>query len=146
MDKKENPVSGNPDTGGIIEDVSFQSTNLLQGEPQPAKFFITQPPADLSMHDKVVEVLKTIYDPEIPVNIYELGLIYGVQVDADNVVNIQFTLTSPNCPAAQSLPGEMEGKSKLIEGVKDVKMELVWEPPWGADKMSESAKLQLGML
>lgn len=140
MDKKEN------ETGGVMEDVSSQAAHLPQGDSSTARYFIEQPAEDLPMQDKVVEVLKTIYDPEIPVNIYELGLIYGVQVDTENNVHIQFTLTSPNCPAAQSLPGEMESKTKLIAGVSDVKMELVWDPPWGADKMSEAAKLQLGML
>ncbi len=94
---------------------------------------------------KIIEALQTVFDPEIPVNIYELGLIYNVEINSENVATIQFTLTSPNCPAAQSLPGEMEAKIKAIEGISDVKMELVWEPTWGPDKMSEAARLQLGM-
>ncbi len=97
------------------------------------------------MKDKIVEVLRNIYDPEIPVNIYDLGLIYDVQVDPQNAVTLQFTLTSPNCPAAQSLPSEMETKIRSIAQVSDVKLDLVWEPAWGPDKMSEAARLQLGM-
>lgn len=98
-----------------------------------------------TLKDKIVEVLRNIYDPEIPVNIYDLGLIYDVQVDPQNAVTLQFTLTSPNCPAAQSLPSEMETKIRSIAQVSDVKLDLVWEPAWGPDKMSEAARLQLGM-
>lgn len=97
------------------------------------------------LKDKIIEVLQTIYDPEIPVNIYELGLIYAVEVDATNGVKIQFTLTSPHCPAAQSLPGEMEAKVREIPGASSVIMELVWDPPWDPNKMTEAARLQLGM-
>ncbi|HXV48174.1 MAG TPA: SUF system Fe-S cluster assembly protein [Candidatus Binatia bacterium] len=95
---------------------------------------------------QVVEALRTCFDPEIPVNIYEMGLIYEVKVDAEGVVAIQMTLTSPHCPAAQSLPAEVEAKARAVEGVTDVKIDLVWEPPWDPSKMSEAARLQLGMI
>jgi FeS assembly SUF system protein len=95
---------------------------------------------------QVVEALRSCFDPEIPVNIYEMGLIYEVKVDAEGVVAIQMTLTSPHCPAAQSLPAEVEAKVRAVEGVNDVKIDLVWEPPWEPSKMSEAARLQLGMM
>ncbi|MGI8906669.1 MAG: SUF system Fe-S cluster assembly protein [Candidatus Sumerlaeaceae bacterium] len=97
------------------------------------------------LEEQVVEVLRTIYDPEIPVNIYELGLVYDVKVDASKFVNIQMTLTSPACPVAGSLPGEVEQKAASVPGTTGAKVELVWEPPWDMSKMSESAKLQLNL-
>jgi FeS assembly SUF system protein len=96
--------------------------------------------------DKIVKVIKTIYDPEIPVDIYELGLIYDVFVNEDQEVRIIMTLTSPNCPVAESLPQEVKEKVKSIDMVKDVEVELTFEPPWTKDIMSEEAKLELGML
>ena len=99
----------------------------------------------LKVKPRIVDVLHTVFDPEIPVNIYELGLIYNVIVDAAGVVGVQMTLTAPGCPAAQSLPLEVERKIRAIDGVTDVKVEIVWEPPWDKDKMSDAAKLQLGM-
>ena len=95
---------------------------------------------------QVIEALRTCFDPEIPVNIYEMGLIYDVKIDDAGGVTIQMTLTSPHCPAAQSLPADVEGKVKAVEGVTDVKIDLVWEPPWDMSKMSEAARLQLGMM
>lgn len=94
----------------------------------------------------IIEVLKTVFDPEIPVNIYDLGLIYEVNVFGDGNVEIVMTLTSPNCPAAGSLPGEVEQKTKGVSGVKDVTLELVFDPPWNQEMMSEEAKLELGFL
>jgi len=94
---------------------------------------------------KVIEAIKKIYDPEIPVNIYELGLIYKIDVDEKNKVNVDMTLTSPNCPVAESLPNEVKENIKKVEGVSDVNLNLVWEPPWDKDKMSEAAKLELNL-
>ncbi|WP_299521510.1 DUF59 domain-containing protein [Winogradskyella sp.] len=96
--------------------------------------------------DKIVRVLKTIYDPEIPVDIYELGLIYDVLVNEDYEVKILMTLTSPNCPVAETLPLEVEEKVKSINDVKDAEVEITFDPPWSQDLMSEEAKLELGML
>lgn len=96
--------------------------------------------------EDIVKVLKTIYDPEIPVDIYELGLIYDVMVNTDNEVKILMTLTSPNCPVAESLPMEVEEKIKKIEGVGAAEVEITFDPPWSRDLMSEEAKLELGML
>ncbi|MBM3801515.1 MAG: DUF59 domain-containing protein [Acidimicrobiia bacterium] len=98
------------------------------------------------LRERIVDVLRTIYDPEIPVNIYEIGLIYSVDVDPANAVNIRMTLTSPACPAAGILPGEVEDKARRVKGVSDVKVDLVWDPMWSPSRMSETAKLQLGML
>ena len=95
--------------------------------------------------NKVIEEIKKIYDPEIPVNIYELGLIYKIDVDAKNKVNIDMTLTSPNCPVAESLPKQVKENIMKVEGVSDVNLKLVWEPPWNKDKMSEAAKLELNL-
>ena len=94
---------------------------------------------------KVIEEIKKIYDPEIPVNIYELGLIYKIEVDEKNKINIDMTLTSPNCPVAESLPNEVKENIMKVEGVSDVNLNLVWEPPWDKDKMSEAAKLELNL-
>jgi len=99
-----------------------------------------------AVEEKIVETLKTVYDPEIPVNIYELGLIYNVQVQPDGETNIKMTLTAPNCPAAQSLPQEVQRKTELIEGVKAANVEVVFDPPWTPEKMNDSAKLILNIL
>ena len=96
--------------------------------------------------ESIVMKLKTIYDPEISVDIYELGLIYDVMVNTDNEVKILMTLTSPNCPVAESLPREVEEKIKSIPGVKGAEVEITFDPPWSKDLMSEEAKLELGML
>ena len=95
--------------------------------------------------NKIIEVIKTIYDPEIPVNIYELGLIYKIEVDKENNVKIDMTLTSPNCPVAESLPNEVKDNIMRINEVSNVDLKLVWEPPWDKDKMSEAAKLELNV-
>ena len=96
--------------------------------------------------NKIVKVIKTIYDPEIPVDIYELGLIYDVLINENNDVKIIMTLTTPNCPVADSLPLEVENKVKSVEEVNDAKVELTFDPPWNRDLMSEEAKLELGFL
>lgn len=98
------------------------------------------------LKEQIVETLSTIYDPEIPVNIYELGLIYDLQVDAGNNVDVKMTLTSPACPVAGSLPGEVEQKVQAVPGVNSARVELVWDPPYTMDMMSEAAQLKLGLL
>jgi FeS assembly SUF system protein len=99
----------------------------------------------VEIHNKIVEVLKSCYDPEIPVNIFELGLIYEINIDDESNVEIKMTLTSPMCPVAGSLPPEVETKVSNVEGVKSSKVNVVWDPPWSMEMMSEEAKLQLGM-
>ena len=95
--------------------------------------------------NKVIEKIKQIYDPEIPVNIYELGLIYNIKIDEKNNVKIDMTLTSPNCPVAESLPNEVKARIMKVQGVSGVDLKLVWEPPWDKGKMSEAAKLELNL-
>ena len=95
---------------------------------------------------QAIEILRGCYDPEIPVDIYELGLIYEVAVDEDRKVRIQMTLTSPMCPVAESLPGEVETAARAVEGISDVHLELVWDPPWDMDRLGEAARLELGFL
>ena len=126
-------------TGGLPEDspANSLSQSLDDIVPDPAKTAELQP--------SVIEALKTIFDPEIPVNIWELGLIYDVLVDPHGRVGVRMTLTAPACPAAQSLPVEVKNKTAAVPGVTDSKVEIVWEPPWTRDRMSEVAKLELGM-
>ena len=97
------------------------------------------------LKEKVISEIKKIYDPEIPVNIYELGLIYNIDIDEKNKVNIDMTLTSPNCPVAESLPNSVKDSVLKVDGVSDVDLNLVWDPPWDKDKMSEAAKLELNL-
>jgi len=108
---------------------------------------LTQLDGDAAEHQmRVVDALRTIFDPEIPVNIYDLGLIYDVKIDDDGVVDIDMSLTSPNCPAAQSLPAEVKSKAEETDGTKSASVEVVWEPPWGPEMMSEEAKLELNVM
>ena len=120
----------------------------LATPPAEAKTFPTaEAEANLSPEDlkeKVIAVLHTCYDPELPVNIYELGLVYDVQVDA-GAVRVEMTLTSPGCPVAGSLAAEVQAKIQAIAGVKSAQVDIVWEPPWDKSRMSEAAKLQLGI-
>ena len=99
-----------------------------------------------ALGERIIEALKTVYDPEIPVNIYELGLIYKVDVEDDNSVRIEMTLTSPGCPVAGTLPGEVEEKVRDVEGVTGAEVEVVWDPPWNPSMMTEEAQLELGIL
>ena len=115
--------------------------------------FLAQKPAEVAatepggaLYDGVISALKEIYDPEIPVNIYELGLIYGVDVSQDGDVMVTMTLTTPHCPVAESMPGEVELRVGAVPGVRDAEVNLVWDPPWDPAKMSDEARLELGML
>ncbi len=103
------------------------------------------PERDAALRPAVVAALSRVYDPEIPVNIYDLGLVYDIVIDAAGTVGIRMTLTAPACPAAQFLPGEVRRRVAEVPGVADVKVDLVWEPPWDRDRMSDAAKLQLGL-
>lgn len=98
------------------------------------------------LEQEVIAMVSTIFDPEIPVNIYELGLIYGIECSPEGDVVITMTLTSPHCPVAESMPGEVTEKVRAVPGVRDVQLDLVWDPPWGPDRMSEAARLELGMI
>ncbi len=100
----------------------------------------------MQVRDRVIAVLKTVFDPEIPVDIYELGLVYGVDVTDDGEVHVTMTLTTPMCPVAETLPPEVEDKVRNVIGVKDVNLDLVWDPPWSIDMMSDAARLELNLM
>ena len=132
---------------------------FLAQEPKPAEPAAVEPGGSMpqvgapdgpesgrDLSEAVIEALKEIYDPEIPVNIYDLGLIYDVQVSPGSHVKVLMTLTTPNCPVAESMPGEVELRVGAVPGVGDAEVELVWDPPWDPQKMSDEAKLELGML
>jgi FeS assembly SUF system protein len=128
-------------TQRIPLDMENQELHKPANGPSPA----IAPADNASLEEKVVAVLRTCYDPEIPVNIYELGLIYDILIGENNVVEVRMTLTSPACPVAGSLPPDVQAKIKSIPGVSDAKVEIVWDPPWTQDRMSDAAKLQLGL-
>ena len=115
--------------------------------------FLAKKPENLSpgepggeLHDAVIAALKEIYDPEIPVNIYDLGLIYGVEISDEADALVTMTLTTPHCPVAETMPGEVELRAASVPGIRDAEVSLVWDPPWGPDKMTDEARLELGML
>lgn len=116
-------------------------------EPHPLQTadMVSDPDRRASLMPQIVRALSTVFDPEIPVNIYDLGLIYEVIVDASSRVGIRMTLTAPACPAAQFLPGQVKKAVEAVRDVTDVKVDVVWEPPWTRDRMTDAAKLQLGM-
>jgi FeS assembly SUF system protein len=101
---------------------------------------------DMVLEQQIIDALRGVYDPEIPINIYDLGLIYGIDIDENKVVNIEMTLTTPGCPVAQTFPGTVECAVKCVDSVEDVHVELVWDPPWTKDRMTEDALLSLGLL
>ncbi|MGD8514258.1 MAG: SUF system Fe-S cluster assembly protein [Granulosicoccaceae bacterium] len=103
-------------------------------------------PEDASLEQRVIAAMRTVYDPEIPVNIYDLGLIYKVQINEQSEVFVKMTLTAPGCPVAGILPGQVESAIRSVEGVTDARVELVWDPPWTQERMSDAAKLTLGLL
>jgi FeS assembly SUF system protein len=114
-------------------------------KPTPPAAPAVDLPPEATLEERVVAVIKTIFDPELPVNIHELGLIYSLDVTPAGEVAIQMTLTSPNCPVAGSLPGEVQRKVAAVPGVTSAKVDLVWEPPWTKERMSEAALLELGL-
>ena len=114
--------------------------------PETSEQQSSQVPVDVSiLEGQVKDALRTVYDPEIPINIYELGLVYELQVEPTGQVNIQMTLTAPSCPEAGAIPGRVESAVRAVPGVSGANVELVWEPPWTPQKMSEAARLQLGI-
>ena len=128
------PVVQTPPPGVDIPEATNETAAL---QPDAARTQALKP--------AILDAIRTVFDPEIPVNILELGLIYDVLVDASGVAGIRMTLTAPGCPAAQSLPVEVARKVKAVEGVTDARVDVVWDPPWTKDRMSDAAKLQLGM-
>jgi FeS assembly SUF system protein len=116
---------------------------LAGGEPRPDARRQAEVEA---LGERIIAQLKTVYDPEIPVDIYELGLVYKIDVEDDNSVQVEMTLTSPHCPVAETLPGEVAEKVKAVDGVADCEVKIVWDPPWRPSMMSEEAQLELGMI
>jgi FeS assembly SUF system protein len=126
-----------PDSFDTPDSESIPSDSISDIEPDPTKTTELRP--------AIVEAVQTVFDPEIPVNIYELGLIYDILVDKDGNAGVRMTLTAPGCPAAQSLPVEVRQKISQVPGVQSARVEIVWEPAWTKDRMSDAAKLQLGL-
>jgi FeS assembly SUF system protein len=135
-----------------VEDLEAPADKLERKRDYLEGFLAQQPqPAGAgspggALYEGVVDALREIYDPEIPVNIYDLGLIYGVDVTDDGDAKVTMTLTTPHCPVAESMPGEVELRVSSVPGIRDAEVNLVWDPPWGPEKMSEEARLELGML
>ena len=126
-------------TGGLPEDSPANAVS------ESVSSLVADPAKTGELKPAIIEAIKTVFDPEIPVNIYEMGLIYDVIADATGQVGIKMTLTAPACPAAQSLPIDVRNKARSVPGVTDAKVEVVWDPPWTKDMMSDVAKLELGM-
>jgi FeS assembly SUF system protein len=135
-----------------VEDAESPAEKLERKKDYLEGFLAQKPQADNpaapggALYESVIDALKEIFDPEIPVNIYDLGLIYGVDVSEDGDVAIAMTLTTPHCPVAESMPGEVELRAGAVPGVRDAQVNLVWDPPWDPSKMSDEARLELGML
>ena len=128
----------------MIPDAPPEPSGSATEKPE-LETFVADDARTAELKPAIVDAIRTVYDPEIPVNIWELGLIYGVVVDASGVAAVRMTLTAPGCPAAQSLPVEVAEKVKAVPGVTDAKVDVVWEPAWSKDRMSDVAKLELGM-
>ncbi|MEO0061912.1 MAG: hypothetical protein RLZZ08_472 [Pseudomonadota bacterium] len=137
---------------GVEDGVESASDKLERKKDYLAGFLQQKPEAASTvepggaLYEAVIDALKDIFDPEIPVNIYDLGLIYGVEVSPDADVAVSMTLTTPHCPVAESMPGEVEMRVSAVPGVRDAEVTLVWDPPWDPAKMSDEARLELGML
>ena len=142
------PANPETSTPSMFDTSALTDTSNTESETptaEPATPIEVDEAKTLELKPKIVDQLVTVCEPEIPVNIYELGLIYDIEVDASGLAVIQMTLTAPGCPAAITLPAEVQGKVKSIDGVSDARVDLVWEPPWDKDRMSDAAKLQLGI-
>jgi FeS assembly SUF system protein len=135
-----------------VADAETSAEKLERKKDYLEGFLAQKPPVENpaapggALYESVIEALREIYDPEIPVNIYDLGLIYGVDVTPDADVMVTMTLTTPHCPVAESMPGEVELRVSSVPGVRDAEVNLVWDPPWDPTKMSDEARLELGML
>jgi len=123
------------------DDLMMNSSEPLEGAP-----LIAPSSTDHPLYDQIVEACRGVYDPEIPVNIYDLGLIYTIDIDQENAVAVNMTLTAPGCPVAGEMPGWVADAIEPVAGVKQVDVQLVWEPPWGMDMMSDEARLELGFM
>ena len=137
----------------VVEEAVETSAEKLQRKRDYLEGFLAERPAGIGANEPggetyegVIAALRDIFDPEIPVNIYDLGLIYGVEIDGEGHATVTMTLTTPHCPVAESMPGEVELRVSAVPGVRDAEVDLVWDPPWDPAKMSDEAKLELGML
>ena len=140
------PNSESPRIIPIADAPAAPEPAVPDAPPRVAETTFTRDPLQtLTFQPQIVEAISKVYDPEIPVNIYELGLVYDIEVDSADNVAIRMTLTAPACPSAQTIPLDVERRVREVAGVKDVKVEVVWDPPWTKDRMSETAKLALGM-
>jgi len=142
-----------PPRARVDDAVAESAGDKLERKKDYLEGFLAQQPSAVSpgepggdLYERVIDALREIYDPEIPVNIYYLGLIYAVDVTGDGDVAITMTLTTPHCPVAESMPGEVEMRVMAVPGVRDAEVNLVWDPPWGPHQMSDEARLELGML
>lgn len=141
-----------PPRASVDDAVETPAAKLERKRDYLEGFLAAKPPVEHAgepggdLYESVIEALKDIYDPEIPVNIYDLGLIYGVEVTTEGDAKVTMTLTTPHCPVAESMPGEIELRVGSVPGVRDAEVLLVWDPPWGPDKMTDEARLELGML
>ena len=153
-DEEADSVPTPPRAGVELDETSPETpTEKLERKRDYLEGFLAEKPEGMSpgapggdIYEGVIAALKEIFDPEIPVNIYELGLIYGVDVTDEGSVTVAMTLTTPHCPVAESMPGEVELRVSAVPGVRDAEVNLVWDPPWDMAKMSDEAKLELGML
>lgn len=134
------------DESGFLKSFLKGRTEETMEQPTKSDTVETAAGGDRALELRVVEALREIYDPEIPVNIYELGLVYDVKASTEGDVHVIMTLTTPHCPVAESMPGEVELKVRDVDGVRDVVVELVWDPPWDMTMMSEAARLELGFM
>ena len=149
----EEVSAATPPPRAKVEDAVETPAETLERKKDYLEGFLAQQPADVAagepggaLYEAVITALREIFDPEIPVNIYDLGLIYGVDATSDGAVTVTMTLTTPHCPVAESMPGEVELRVSAVPGVRDAEVNLVWDPPWDPQKMSDEAKLELGML
>lgn len=123
-----------------VKPILFRGQTDMKKPPEPAAL-----PTDATLEQRVIAAMRTVYDPEIPLNIYDLGLIYDIQINEHSEVFIKMTLTAPGCPVAGILPGQVAEAVKAVEGIQDAQVELVWNPPWDQDRMSDEARLALGL-
>jgi FeS assembly SUF system protein len=144
------------EVGGVAPPPKARVTDTFERKKDYLEGFLSQKPAEPAepaaaetgsdLYESVIEALKEIYDPEIPVNIYDLGLIYDVEITPEHHAKVKMTLTTPHCPVAESMPGEVELRVGAVPGIGDAEVELVWDPPWDPQKMTDEARLELGML
>lgn len=152
MEANETDIAGKPPRARVSDAIDKDVASPKRERDYLEGFLAAKPAEDTAggaggeLQQAVIDALKEIYDPEIPVNIYDLGLIYGVEVDDEADATVTMTLTTPHCPVAETMPAEVELRASSVPGIRDAEVELVWDPPWSPEKMSDEARLELGML